>query len=111
MFHTYTCSLKRFELGLSCTLAAGYDGARMPHAFPFRRRRSGNKRNHRLTDMIADIGSVDLSVGSVGVDLRISFHMLQESDASYSIDFDTKTDTLNAENRVYIDVNYIESTG
>jgi len=38
-------------------------------------------------------------------------HMLREPDAPYSIDFDTKTDTLSAENTVYIDVNYIESIG
>jgi len=38
-------------------------------------------------------------------------HMLREADAPYSIDFDTKTDTLSAENTMHIDVNYIESIG
>jgi len=37
--------------------------------------------------------------------------MLRKPDTPYSIDFNTKTDTLSAENTANIDVNYIESIG
>ena len=51
-------------------------------------------------------------MGVEAVDRRVntgsSIHMLRGPDAPYSIDFDTKTGTLSAENTVNIDVNYIE---
>ena len=55
----------------------------------------------------------DMGVEAVGRKVKTcsGIHMLRKPDTPYSIDFDTKTDTLSTENTVYIDVNYIESIG
>ena len=55
----------------------------------------------------------DMGVEAVGRSVKTGsgIHMLRKPDAAYSLDFDTKTGTLSAENRVSIDVNHLESIG